>query len=107
MTGIDPQQASDSTDPRADGEGFLQSMGEIFKATEGSEHNAKPDQLLSMAMGKLQGLGLTAVYYELRHGHDQQQRYARELAEHTKAVHKLAESIEAHTELVRARLPEG
>lgn len=57
---------------REEGETLIQAMSDLFDGAASSERNANAEQVLHLAMGKMQALGLMAVYYELRHGNDLQ-----------------------------------
>ncbi|WP_020671774.1 hypothetical protein [Amycolatopsis nigrescens] len=83
-------------DARLNGENFMQAMGDLFQGAQSSEKGAKPDQVLTLGMGKLQALGLMAIYYEIRHGNDQQ-------AKQTAALRRLTEELHAQNEIARAR----
>lgn len=84
-----------TVDARRNGENLMQAMGDIFHGSESSERQASADQVLTIAMGKLQGLGLMALYYELRHGNELQLRQ-------TLALERLTEELQAQNEIARA-----
>lgn len=59
-------------DDREQGETLIQAMSDLFEGAAKSEQGANAEQVLTLAMGKMQALGLMAVYHELRHGNDLQ-----------------------------------
>jgi hypothetical protein len=76
------------TDSRLNGENFMSAMGELFQRTDTAEESANPAQVLTLAMGKMQSLGLMALYYELRHGNDIQ-------ASQTALLKRLADRLDS------------
>lgn len=72
-------------DDRAEGEALMRAMNGLFDSAQNSERGASPEQVLTLAMGKMQALGLMAVYHEVRHGNEQTAAALRALTEELRA----------------------
>jgi hypothetical protein len=68
-------------DDRAEGEALMRAMNGLFDSAQHSERGASAEQVLTLAMGKMQALGLMAIYHEVRHGNEQQAAALRAIAD--------------------------